>query len=244
LTTAESVFLRKFGSEDRTKLVDWAYEEIKAAILESRLKSGDMLRESSIADQLGISKTPVREAFLKLKEEGLVELLPYRGAMVTRYDIDDIREIFEIRVMLESECVRWAASEGDEHVINELAANVAETESAMARDDVEEVVRLFDEFDAILFARLDNQRLLGLVDNLQVHLKRIGKVTTEIPGRLRRSLDQHRKIVKAVASGDPDAAQREMRNHITSVLVDGLAHLKEQQAADAAREDQMVADAE
>lgn len=241
MSTTEPVFSRKFESEDRTTLVDSTYEELKAAIVDSRFESGDMLRESTIAEQLGVSKTPVREAFLKLREDGLVELLPYRGAMVTGYNVDDVREVFEIRVMFESECVRWAATDSSEHLIDELAANVAKTESAVARDDVQEVIRLFDEFDAILFARLKNRRLQGLVDNLQVHLQRIGKLTTEIPGRLERSLDQHAKIVAAVASGDPDAAQRAMRDHITSVLVDGLAHMEEQLMTDATQTDQLVA---
>lgn len=238
----EPLFSRKFESSGRIKLVDSAYEELKSAILESRLEAGDMLRESSIADQLGISKTPVREAFLKLREDGLVELLPYKGAMVTGYDIEDVREIFEFRAMLEAECARKAAATSDQELVNKLAANVAETESAVAADDVPEVIRLFDEFDAILLSRLENRRLRGLVDNMQDHIQRIGKLTTEIPGRLKRSLDQHSKIVAAVASGDPEAAQREMRAHITSVLVDGLAHLQEPSAIEISPTDRMAAE--
>ena len=222
------MFSRRFDYGDRTKLTDSAYEELKAAIVDIRLRPGDMLRESAVAKQLGISKTPVREALLRLEQEGLVDLVPYKGAMVTGYDLEDVREIFELRAMLEAECVRFAATENDETLVESLAGNVTATESAVADGDMDGIIRLFDEFDALLFSRLQNRRLMSLVANLQLHMKRIGKLTTEIPGRVETSLDQHGRIVAALAKGDPGGAQQEMRDHIASVLADEIAHMTEQ----------------
>jgi len=227
MTTEDTVFTRRF--DNAVKLTDSVYEEVKAAIVELKLRPGDMLREAPVAKQLGISKTPVREALLQLKQDGLVELVPYKGAMITGYDVDDVREIFELRAMIEAEAARYAALEGDPSLVAGLAENVSETEAAIARDDVDTVIRLFDEFDAALFSRLQNQRLQSLIENLQLHMKRIGKLTTEIPGRVETSLEQHARIVAALANGDADAAQREMRDHIASVLTDEIAHIEQQE---------------
>ena len=226
----ESVFNRRF--DNAVKLTDSVYEEVKQAIVELKLRPGDMLREAPVAKQLGISKTPVREALLQLKQDGLVELVPYKGAMITGYDVDDVREIFELRAMIESECVRHAASENDEGLVAKLNANVEATRTAIADDDIEEVTKLFDEFDAALFSRLKNRRLQSLIENLQLHMKRIGKLTTEIPGRVNASVDQHARITKALADGDPLAAQKEMRDHIASVLEDEIEHMELRNAED------------
>ena len=221
-----SVFFRRFEYDDRTKLTDSAYGEIKAAIIDLRLQPGDMLRESTIAQQLGTSKTPVREALLRLAQDGLVQLVPYKGAMVTGYSVNDVREIFELREILEAECARRVARDQDEHLITSLRTNVEAARLAAAEERMSEVIRLFDEFDAMLFSKLDNERLRQLVQNLQLHMKRIGKLTTEIPGRVDTSVRQHGDIVVALEAADVEAAQHAIRTHISSVLADELEHME------------------
>ena len=240
MTSQDSIFTRRF--DNAIKLTDSVYEEVKAAIVELKLRPGDMLREAPVAKQLGISKTPVREALLQLKQDGLVELVPYKGAMITGYDVDDVREIFELRAMIEAECVRHAALERDERLVQALTDNVSATETAIADGDMGRVIGLFDEFDAALFSRLDNGRLQSLIENLQLHMKRIGKLTTEIPGRVERSVEQHADIVKALAAGDANAAQQTMREHIASVLVDELTHMEQQADAPSTAKDLSTAD--
>ncbi len=102
----------------------------------------------------------------------------------------------------------------------------------MARDAIDSVIRLFDEFDLTLFSRLENRRLLSLVDNLQVHMKRIGKLTTEIPGRIETSLEQHARVVDALSRRDVEGAQAEMRAHIASVLDSEMAYLEQRPITD------------
>lgn len=222
----KSVFLHRFDYEDRTMLTDAAYGELKSAIIDQRFRPGDLLRESAIGRDLGISKTPVREALLKLEQDGLVRLVPFRGAQVSGYDADDVREIFELRAILQSECARHAAIEADEGVIAALRANVADSRVAHQADDLDAVVRLFDDFDDVLMSRLHNRRLQSIIANLQDHMKRIGKRTSEIPGRVYISIEQHEAIVDALASGDADLAQKAMRAHIESVLEDELKAMR------------------
>lgn len=228
---AEHPFTRRFDYEDRTKLTDSAYRELKQAIIELTFRPGDVLRESAIGRELGVSKTPVREALLKLEHDGLVELIPFRGAQVSGYEADDIREILELRAIIQSESVRRVATERDEEMIELLRENVVQSRKAAASGDLRRVIALFDEFDAILMSRLDNRRAVSLIGNLQDHMMRIGQLTAEIPGRTSKSIEQHAAIVEALVSGDADAAGEAMREHIESVLADEIEAMRPVEAA-------------
>ena len=102
----ESVFTAR---HDRRKVTDWVYEELKGAIVDLRLAPGDPLREASLAERLGVSKTPIREALTRLEQEGLVETTSFKGAVVTRYSRQDLLEIYELRELLENAAARAAA---------------------------------------------------------------------------------------------------------------------------------------
>ena len=217
------VFPRRFDHRDRTKLTDAAYQELRSAIVELRFRPGDVLRESAIGRDPGISKTPVREALLKLEQDGLVELVPFRGAQVSGYDADDVKEIFDLRAILEGECARHAAAAADPALLTSLRANVADSRAAHAAGDIDRLVGFFDGFDGMLLLRLGNRRLSSFMSNLQAHMMRIGKLTTEIPGRIEASIEEHAAIVEAIDDGDPARAQSLMRAHIASVRDDQIA---------------------
>lgn len=218
-------FSRRFDNEDRTKLTDSAYSEIKQAVIELKFKPGDVLRESAIGEELGVSKTPVREALIKLEHDGLIQLIPFRGALVTGYEPEDIREILELRAILQSECVRRVAREFDTRLISRLQENVSESQQAADEGDIRRVATLFDEFDEIILARIDNRRVMSLIRNLQDHMMRIGQLTTEIPGRTEKSIRQHGAIVEALNNGDEDAASAAMKGHIESVMIEEIEAL-------------------
>src|SRR6478672_10391255 len=102
------------GRHDRRKVTDWVYEELKSAIIDLRLAPGEPLREAALADQLGVSKTPIREALTRLEQDGLVETTSFKGAAVTMYSRRDLQEIYELRELLEIAAVRKAATAMDE----------------------------------------------------------------------------------------------------------------------------------
>jgi DNA-binding GntR family transcriptional regulator len=195
---------------------DIVYLRIRDRIVDLTFAPGDSLREVALSTLFGVSKTPIREALVRLEREGLVEIVPYRGARVRRYTPEDVRELFDARGILETECVRRAAAQRDPAVIEALTANLAETAAALDAGDEVRAAAGLDAFDDILFGILDNKLLTDVFERLSVHLKRIGKIGASVE-RFRDSLEFHREIVAAVEAGDAAVAVRLMRAHIGSV---------------------------
>jgi DNA-binding GntR family transcriptional regulator len=208
---------------DRKKMTDWVWEELREAIIELRLRPGEPLREAALAEQLGVSKTPLREAFARLEQEGLVETTSFKGAVVTGYSERDLTEIYELRALLEGAAARSAAERLTDETRSALTDVVAASRELRDRGDIVGLAALLGDFDTIVYAQVTNERIRALVENLRAHLARIGKLTEAIPGRVEASVEEHAAIVDAVLARDPDGAERLMRSHISSVLTDQLA---------------------
>jgi GntR family transcriptional regulator, trigonelline degradation regulator len=215
------------GRHDRRKVTDWVYEELKSAIVDLRLVPGDPLREASLAERLGVSKTPIREALTRLEQEGLVETTSFKGAVVTAYSRQDLLEIYELRELLENAAARAAAESMTEQDRARLDRVAQESRRLQKGKDTGNLAALISEFDAVLFDQVQNQRIRALIENLRAHLTRIGHLTAEIPGRIDASVDEHEKIVEAIAARDPQLAEQHMREHIRSVRDDQLRALEE-----------------
>src|SRR5215475_290701 len=215
------------GRHDRRKVTDWVYEELKSAIVDLRLSPGDPLREATLAEQLGVSKTPIREALTRLEQEGLVETTSFKGAVVTGYSRQDLIEIYELRELLENAAARAAAESMAEADRSRLGRVARESRKLRKGTDPAGLAALISEFDDVLFDQIRNSRIRALIENLRAHLARIGHLTAEIPGRIGASVDEHEKILEAIAARDPDLAERRMSQHIRSVRDDQLRALGE-----------------
>ncbi len=206
------------GRHDRRKVTDWVYEEVRQAIIELRLKPGEALREAAIAEQLGVSKTPVREALARLEQEGLVETTSFKGAVVSGYSPEDLQEIYELRELLEGAAARAAAASASDEALERLRTLVAESRALHAEDDLAGLAELLGAFDLVIYDQVANERIRALIENLKAHLARIGRLTEDIPGRVKASVEEHAAIVDAIVARDADEAERSMRAHIRSVL--------------------------
>jgi GntR family transcriptional regulator, trigonelline degradation regulator len=213
------------GRHDRRKVTDWVYEELKSAIVDLRLAPGDPLREATLADQLGVSKTPIREALTRLEQEGLVETTSFKGAVVTGYSRQDLLEIYELRELLENAAARTAAESMANADRDRLDRICRESRKLKKNHDAAGLAALISAFDDVLFEQVRNSRIRALIENLRAHLTRIGHLTAEIPGRIEASVDEHEKIVQAIAARDPELAERQMKEHIRSVRDDQLRAL-------------------
>jgi DNA-binding GntR family transcriptional regulator len=205
------------GRHDRRKVTDWVYEELKLAIIDLRLAPGEPLREAALADQLGVSKTPIREALTRLEQDGLVETTSFKGAAATIYSRRDLEEIYELRELLEVAAVRRAAESMRDEDRARLQQVCAESRVLNAADDADRLTGLLTEFDQLLFAQVTNSRITALIDNLRAHLSRIGRLTTGIPGRIADSIAEHDGILEAITARDADLAEQRLRAHVRSV---------------------------
>jgi GntR family transcriptional regulator, rspAB operon transcriptional repressor len=213
------------GQHDRRKVTDWVYEELKGAIVDLRLAPGEPLREATLAEQLGVSKTPIRQALTMLEQEGLVETTSFKGAVVGGYSRQDLLEIYELRELLENLAARAAAESMSEEERARLDRISRESRKLRSGNDPAALAALVSEFDDVLFDQVHNSRIRALIGNLRAHLTRIGHLTEGIPGRIEASVDEHEKIVRAIAAHDPELAEQHMREHIRSVRDDQLRAL-------------------
>lgn len=197
-----------------------AYDTIKEAILSFRLKPGEDLVESDLAAQLNISKTPVRDALLRLEKEGLVVKIPYRGASVSDVNQQVMNEIFEIRTALEGLATRQAATRMSEAEIAQAAELVEQHEQALNRADNDEASRLNRRFHEMIVQKTPNKWLKQILANLDEHLRRYRTLSNFQKGRLGKSILEHRRILDAIRNRQPEEAEEAMKEHLRSVVAD------------------------
>ncbi|MEA2520893.1 MAG: hypothetical protein QOI81_539, partial [Actinomycetota bacterium] len=135
---------------------------------------------------------------------------------------EDLQEIYELRELLEGAAARAAAISASEETLGRLSDLVAKSRELHAHDDLPGLAALLGAFDLLIYEQVSNERIRALIENLKAHLARIGRLTEEIPGRVKASVEEHAAIVEAIAARDADGAERSMRLHIRSVLADQL----------------------
>jgi DNA-binding GntR family transcriptional regulator len=198
------------------------YERLRDEIVSGELLPGEQLVEARIAEELGVSKTPVREALIRLQRDGLVEIEPYRGARVLEPSADDVREILELRLLLESRIARELARERPEAVLAALETSIAASKRALASRDTRRLLDSLTEFSDLLAEACGNSRMAKLLVDLRSVLLLIGNTSLRAAGREERSIAEHETILTAIRSGDQEAAARATEMHIHSIEHDSL----------------------
>ncbi|MFG1954059.1 GntR family transcriptional regulator [Micromonospora sp. NPDC048830] len=210
------------GEFQHLQLKDRVYEYLRRGIINGDFKVGTALREVDISTSLNVSKTPVREAFVRLQKDRFVELIPYRGAIVAGYTRRDLREVYEVRELVEGRCAARAAESRNDELYEALQRNVRETRKAIDEGKIDEVISLFENFDRLIYSQCDNKWMNDIINDLEGHQRRIGRLTVDIPGRIEHSLEEHERIWTAIVRQDAAAAEKHMRAHVRSVMGDQL----------------------
>jgi DNA-binding GntR family transcriptional regulator len=219
------------GGVEHRQLKDSVYLQLRQEIVAAQLPPGYVLREAELSARFGVSKTPLREAFVRLEKDGFVQIAPYRSAVVAGYSRQDLREIYEVRELLEGSCAREAAVNIGTEDLAALSRVVRESTTALEAGDTERLAALLDEFDVVLYAQSKNSRITAMLNNIRDHVTRIGRLTVAIPGRMQTSVREHQGIYEAIVQRDGTRAETLMRQHILSVMADQLADLNFDSAA-------------
>ena len=206
--------------KDSPSLDKLAYEKIKEAILTFQFLPNDALVEGELASQLGISKTPVRDALMRLEKEGLVTRVPYKGTYVSDINNQDMANIFHIRIVLEGLAIQLATDLLTEEDFQKMEKLIAEHAEALKKGDVRGVSRINTEFHNIIVNRCSNPRLQQMLHNLDDHLKRYRLLSISQGMRTEKSVPEHQAILDALRAHDSRRAEEAMQNHLTSAMHD------------------------
>lgn len=195
-----------------------AYAYAKERILDGRFPGGELISEGDVAAPTGLSRTPVREAFLQLEAEGLLRLYPKRGALVVPVSAAEIEEVMEARRLIERFALAPAIERGAE-LEPQLAACLAEAERALQKGDAGAFVEADRRFHRVFLAAADNLILLEMIDSLRDRQHRMGVFAiAREADRMETILREHRALGEAVLAGDAERAEQLLDEHLDGTL--------------------------
>jgi DNA-binding GntR family transcriptional regulator len=203
-----------------------ATEVIRQAILDGRLEPGSRLKEEELARELGISRTPVREALLLLQAEGLVDATPNRGATVRSHDADDLRDLYQLRALLEGYAARLAAARISAEEVGELWAS-CERFDELAETDIRALVRENFFFHNAVLQCAGSARLSSMVRKVIETPLVYKSYIWYTPDQRRISGHYHRQITRALDAHDAERAELLMKEHVFEARDLLVAHVRD-----------------
>jgi DNA-binding GntR family transcriptional regulator len=199
------------------------YEHLKSVILSGRFRPGERLAEEHLAEELEVSRTPVREALHKLEQDGLIEPLESRGFCIPRDSEKEIEDLFELRTVLEGYTLKIICERITDEQIAMLEGIVNKADDAQRRKKIAEVFHWNTKFHDTLHSLVeDKHRFHGLIVNMRKYVLRYRKDTLQYLGAAKRTIDGHRQILLALKMKDPEICERVMRLHIRQSMEDAL----------------------
>jgi DNA-binding GntR family transcriptional regulator len=207
-------------SKELSTFQQQTYDYVRGQIINLGFKPGEYITDAQIAEKLEISRTPVREAFQRLEKEGLLINEARKGWRVYMLDLEDVHEIFELKIAVEGMLIRKAAECTDEGLRKDLRDALLDMKNATEADDPDLWLQADIHLHNILFLMSNNERAERIIENLndQWHRLRLGYVALQ--GRTKTSIGEHEGFVNSVLAGSADKAEQQMREHLARVRDD------------------------
>lgn len=199
---------------DKYSLRGRVFNKIREDILNGKYKEHEELKEIAIGEELGVSRTPVREAFRQLELEGLIQIVPNKGAYVTGITAKDVQDIYMIRSLLEGLCARWATDHITEDQLEELEENVYLADFHASKGHLDQMAELDNRFHHILYEACNSKQLERLLVDFHEYVLRVRKKTLTNGGRGKTSNDEHRQIMEAIKEKNKDKAEELANKHM------------------------------
>ena len=203
------------------------YNEVREALLCGQFKKGEWLTEHMLTQKLGVSRTPVRSALQRLAEDGLVSMTPNRGAVVIGIAKEDIVDIYRIRMRLEGLASAMAAEKITDEAKQKLSENVALFEFYVQRQDTEHIEELDTAFHSMIYEASGSRTLERILTDLHSNTKAYRSQSLCVPGRLARTLEEHKEILGAILTGNAEKAEKLTSAHIERAMENMLLVLAE-----------------
>ncbi len=211
---------------ERTNLRDQIYDILKRRIVFREIEPGEKINEEDLAKSLGVSRTPIRETLLRLEHEGIVKIIPRRGAFVVSQSKAKVMNLFEVREVLEGLVARLATENMNRALFDRLKRSLEKVSSVDGDNN-----RLLKytpadvEFHALLLEACDNELLTNMMESVNIHLQMVRLRTVALPGRPEQTVKEHYKILAAIEKMDSSLAEKLMRKHVASVRKDALKNM-------------------
>ena len=202
---------------DKYSLRGRVFQKIRDDILSGKYKEHEELKEVAIGEELGVSRTPVREAFRQLELEGLIHIIPNKGAYVTGITVKDVKDIYMIRSRLEGLCARWATEKITTEQLEEMEENVYLAEFHASKGHMDQMAELDNRFHEILYEASDSKMLEHLLKDYHNYVLRVRRKTLST-GRGSVSNNEHRLILDAIKSKNADLAEELAHQHMINAF--------------------------
>lgn len=209
--------LGRIEIEQYKPLRDIVFETLRSAILDGKLKPGERVMEVQLAEKLGVSRTPVREAIRKLELEGLLVMIPRKGAYVADVSIKDVLNVLEVRASLEGLAASLAAERITEEEIEILRQNAKEFEEMNKSNDRDGMVQKDTEFHSVLLNASRNNKLLSIVESLSDYVQRFRVIYFTEYSDGKNIMEEHRAILDAISERDGEKANQVAQDHIENI---------------------------
>lgn len=204
--------------DDKYSLRGRVFNKLREDILGGVYKENDELRESTLANELGVSRTPVREALRNLEIEGLVAIIPNRGAFVTGISEKDIRDIYTIRSYLEGLCAKWACQYITQEQLDEMEETIYLSTFHARRSHFDQLLDLDNKFHDLIYKASGSKMLNHVLTDFHHYVERVRKVSISRKDRAMRTIKEHEAILEAIRKRDGDLAETLAHEHMMQTI--------------------------
>ncbi len=199
---------------DKSSLRSKVFKILENEILEGLYSPGDSLTEIKLSEQLGVSRTPIREAIRQLELEGLVKFVPNKGAIVLGITWQDIQDIYVIRTQIEGLAVKWATEKMTEEEIEELKESVELSEFYTYKNNMENLRKSDSTFHELIYEGCKSRPLKHMLKTFHHYVQKARAVSFATPGRAKEALEEHKAILQAIIGRDSVNAETLMIQHV------------------------------
>lgn len=198
------------------------FSQIQNDILNGLYQPGESLIETKLSEEMGVSRTPIREAIRQLELEGLVQSIPNKGAIVKGISAKDIEDIYTIRMLIEGLAARWAAEKITPGELEELKEAVELEEFYTTKNDLSHLLRFDSRFHDIIYRACKSKPLMHTLSTFHHYVQKARSISMNSPGRAGQVLEEHKAILKAIIDRDADRAERLTTEHVRNASLNLL----------------------
>jgi len=203
---------------DRKYLRDIIFEKLNAAIMDGTLVQGQKITEQQISKEFGVSRTPVREALYKLTATGLIRIIPHQGFLVSKWSAKEIKDVFEIRIVLERLAIELFIKNYSQRNVDTLGDILQKMEDAARESNFVEAAKMNNDFHDLIVKQCGNDEIFHIMEPLKNRISIFRLISISIPLRVNTSLEEHRTILRSISRKDVERAKSLIEAHIGKVL--------------------------